>query len=207
MKIIIETKEIVSFLSDAPSEFPKYTTQLINLASQNAQGTRPAVVGQLSEMIQEFTGRTVEEWRDWYLKEKPDAIQQATERIWKMVENLKDAIEKIDRDMVERWVDDLVIVKTFVGLKFQEAVLKKLHKKHNKRIVLRNRKRKRKELTVLSGALRFPLSLLRMNLKTCLEKRLMSKQSITRRQRKVLHWNLSSGGEMNIRSKSHFFSN
>lgn len=126
MKILIENEEIISFISEAPSEFPKYTTQLINLANQNAQGTRPAVVGQLSEMIQEFTGRTVEEWRDWYLKEKPDAIQQATERIWKMVENLKDAIEKIDRDMVERWVDDLVIVKTFVGLKFQEAVLKKV---------------------------------------------------------------------------------
>ncbi len=29
-------------------EFPKYTTQLMNLANLNAQGTRPKVVGQLS---------------------------------------------------------------------------------------------------------------------------------------------------------------
>ncbi len=27
--------------------FPKYTSQLINWANQNAQGTRPAVVGQM----------------------------------------------------------------------------------------------------------------------------------------------------------------
>src|SRR5690606_11917114 len=33
---------------------------------------------------------------------------------------------QIDREMVERWVKDLVIIKTFVGLKFQEAILKKV---------------------------------------------------------------------------------
>ena len=36
------------------AEFPKYTTQLINLANQNAGGTRPRVVGQMSELIKEF---------------------------------------------------------------------------------------------------------------------------------------------------------
>jgi len=33
---------------------------------------------------------------------------------------------KIDRDMVRLWVEDLVLVKTFTGLRFQEAILKKL---------------------------------------------------------------------------------
>lgn len=41
-----------------------------------------------------------------------------------MVNNFKDVMSEIDRDMVERWVKDLVIIKTFVGLKFQEAILK-----------------------------------------------------------------------------------
>ncbi len=31
---------------------------------------------------------------------------------------------KIDKSMVERWVKDLVIIKTFIGLIFQEAILK-----------------------------------------------------------------------------------
>lgn len=31
---------------------------------------------------------------------------------------------KIDKDMVQRGVKDLVIIKTFIGLKFQEAILK-----------------------------------------------------------------------------------
>ncbi len=31
----------------------------------------------------------------------------------------------IDRKMVDQWVRDLVVVKTFAGLRFQEAILKK----------------------------------------------------------------------------------
>lgn len=33
---------------------------------------------------------------------------------------------QIDRAMVEQWVQDLVLVKTFLGLRFQEAILKKV---------------------------------------------------------------------------------
>ena len=40
-----------------------------------------------------------------------------------MVTNFKDVMSQIDREMVDKWVKDLVIVKTFVGLKFQEAIL------------------------------------------------------------------------------------
>ena len=36
--------------TDVP-QYPKYTTQVINLANQNAGGTRPRNVGQLSELF------------------------------------------------------------------------------------------------------------------------------------------------------------
>lgn len=42
-----------------------------------------------------------------------------------MLKEFKNAINKIDETTVEQWVKDLVILKTFVGLRFQEAVLKK----------------------------------------------------------------------------------
>lgn len=125
MKIKLTNYEIRRYLDIESIEFPKYTTQLLNLANQNAQGTRPKIVGQMSELIQHFTGKTLPEWEEWYLKQKPDAIRNATERILQMLNNLKNAIEKIDREMVEEWVRDLVIVKTFMGLRFQEAILKK----------------------------------------------------------------------------------
>jgi len=43
-----------------------------------------------------------------------------------MVDKLKDAIKEIDREMIETWVKDLVLYKTFIGLRFQEAILMKV---------------------------------------------------------------------------------
>jgi len=124
-QIKISNSEIKQLLGIDSFEFPKYSTQIINLANQNAQGTRPAVVGQMSDLIQEFTGKSIEEWEKWYLETHPDAIEKATEKITKMVGNFKAVINQIDRNMIKSWVKDLVIIKTFIGLKFQEAILGK----------------------------------------------------------------------------------
>lgn len=125
MKVKISIEEIRRYLDIETPEFPKYVSPLINLANQYAQGTRPKVVGQMSELIQQFTGKTLHDWEQWYLKLKPDAIREATEKILEMLKKLKNTIDKIDKDIVEKWVKDLVVVKTFIGLRFQEAILKK----------------------------------------------------------------------------------
>jgi len=124
-QIKISNNEIKQLIGIESFEFPKYATQIINLANQNAQGTRPAVVGQMSDLIQEFSGQTIEEWEKWYIETHPNAIEKATEKITKMVDNFKTVISQIDREMIENWVKDLVIIKTFIGLKFQEAILSK----------------------------------------------------------------------------------
>ncbi len=126
MEIKLKNAEIQEYVSAPVREFPKYTTQLMNLANQNSQGTRPRVVGQMSDLIQEFPGQTFEEWVRWYQEQYPDAIDNATDKIISMIENFSVLFPKIDRDMVRLWVEDLVLVKTFTGLRFQEAILKKL---------------------------------------------------------------------------------
>jgi uncharacterized protein YukE len=125
MKVKITIDEIRKYLDIETPEFPKYVAPLINLANQYAQGTRPKVVGQMSELIQEFEGKTLSEWEEWYLKKNPDAIKNATEKILQKLKELKNSFNKIDRATIEQWVRDLVIVKTFVGLRFQEVILKK----------------------------------------------------------------------------------
>jgi len=122
----ISSAEIKSLIGIESFEFPKYSTQILNLANSNAQGTRPAVVGQMSELIQEFSGKSIKEWEKWYLERHPDAIEKATEKITEMVENFKVVISQIDKEMISNWVKDLVIIKTFMGLKFQEAILSKV---------------------------------------------------------------------------------
>ncbi len=126
MEFKIKIEEIRRLMEIESPEFPKYTTQIMNLANQNAQATRPKVVGQMSELIKEFTGRTLEEWEEWYLNRYPDSIDEATKKILEMINNFKDVINQIDESMIRQWVRDLVIVKTFIGLRFQEAVLKKI---------------------------------------------------------------------------------
>ncbi len=127
MKIKLKNAEIQEYVvKESPSEFPKYTTQIINLANQNSQATRPKNVGQMTELIQEFPGKSFEEWVEWYQERYPNAIDDATEKIISMIENFNEAFPKIDRTMVKAWVKDLVLVKTFVGLRFQEAILRKL---------------------------------------------------------------------------------
>ena len=125
-KFKIKNKELQEIIVGEVPDFPKYSTQLMNLANQNAQGTRPRVVGQMSNLIQEFPGRKLEEWEEWYKERQPGAIKNATDKIYKMVENFKEAVQEIDRRMVKEWVEDLVILKTFMELRFQEAILRKV---------------------------------------------------------------------------------
>jgi MjaI restriction endonuclease len=128
MKIKIPNAEVQHLLTENTVNFPKYTTQLMNLANSNSKGTAPKIVGQMSELIKEFEGNTFKEWAIWYQKNHPDAIEGATEKILGMIENLKKAIELIDKDLVHQWVEDLVLNKTFSGLRLQDAIIRKLAK-------------------------------------------------------------------------------
>lgn len=126
MELKITNEEIKLILVGETKDFPKYTTQLMNLANQNSQGTRAKVVGQMSDLIQEFSGNTMEEWNKWYLDSHPDAIDNATDKVYDMICLFKNSIVAIDKNMVRDWVEELVITKTFAGLKFQKAILNKI---------------------------------------------------------------------------------
>ena len=124
---VIPNDKIKIFNNTVEYDFPKYTTQLINWANQNAQGTRPKVVGQMSELIQTFMKETdnltIEGWSAWYNDKYPQAIDNATDKIYAQVLNLQEAIKLIDKKMVREWVVDLIINKTFNGLCVQNSIL------------------------------------------------------------------------------------
>ncbi|MFZ3355735.1 MAG: MjaI family restriction endonuclease [Thermoplasmata archaeon] len=121
--------EVAGLVAGNPPVFPKYATQIMNLANQTAQGTRPKVVGQMSELVQACSERTYEGWVKWYETEHPTAISDATEKIWAQVQRYQATAQLIDKEMVQEWVRDLVLKKTFVGLKTQDAVLEVLSKR------------------------------------------------------------------------------
>ena len=125
--------EEVSKLCEAPQyTFPKYVTQFINLVNGNAGGTRPKVVGQMSELVKEFDGKSINKWIEWYTERYPNAVSSATDKIWSMYETMKSAFNSITKEMVENWVKDLVYGKTYCGLKFQSAIISSIANKLEK---------------------------------------------------------------------------
>ncbi|WP_339252968.1 MjaI family restriction endonuclease [Sporosarcina sp. FSL W8-0480] len=126
----INTDYIYDANDTVPREFPKYTTQLMNLANSNAQGTRPNVVGPMATYFQEFLDEvpapSIEDWEKWYTDREPGAKERAKARILPQIERLKEAIQLIDESLVDKWLDDLLIDKTYNGLYVQKAIIQKV---------------------------------------------------------------------------------
>lgn len=135
MNYTLKNENIENYNDSEGYVFPKYTSQLINWANQNAQGTRPVVVGQMSDLFPEFmasgSDMTIEAWKDWYVKKQPEAFNKATAKIYAQIKNLQEAIKLVDEDLVRSWVEDLVINKTFNGLYVQKAILASLAERLN----------------------------------------------------------------------------
>ncbi|HAQ39812.1 MAG TPA: restriction endonuclease, partial [Clostridiales bacterium] len=74
----------------------------------------------------------------WYLKRYPAAVEDATNKIYTQVENLKEAIKLVDKDLIRTWVKDLVIDKTYNGLYVQKAILASLAEKTSQKYRLAN---------------------------------------------------------------------
>ena len=51
---------------------------------------------------------TIAKWYSWYTKKYPNAVEKATDKIYEQVQNLRNAIPLIDRDMVKRWLKILL---------------------------------------------------------------------------------------------------
>lgn len=124
--IKISNKEIIKELIGEKKDFPKYVAPLLNLANRYAQGTVPRVVGQLSELIQECPTNTYDGWVKWYKNKHPKAVENATEKISQMIDKFKEVLNSIDKKVIEEWAEDLVLSKTYAGLRFQGAIIKKV---------------------------------------------------------------------------------
>jgi len=135
-KITVSNEKIADYNDAEPKEFPKYTTQLINTANQNAQATRAKVVGQLSDLfpqyLKEVENPSIESWEKWYFSKYPNSIDNATNKIIGQVNNFKKALPKVDEEMIRNWVYDLLITKTYNGLYLQEAILVAISKEEGK---------------------------------------------------------------------------
>ncbi len=135
MKLKIKSEKIKELINYPEKSFPKYSSQILNLANLNSQATRAKNVSQMSELIKQFRNSnphgSLSDWEIWYKSRSSNKIKIATNIISHMVENLKNTIEIISDELIESWVEDLIIYKTYLGLNFQDSILKHLSHKFN----------------------------------------------------------------------------
>ena len=127
---VVSKNKIKSLKKKTLSDFPPYSTYLINKASETAQATRPKVVGQLTEEFPEFAEYcrrnsieyTVDSWKKYHMEKHPGARDISKKKIMGMLENFRESLDAIDESLVEEWVDDLLYSKTFLGLDIENII-------------------------------------------------------------------------------------
>ncbi|GAV26484.1 MjaI family restriction endonuclease [Carboxydothermus islandicus] len=129
-KIRLTNKALAKYNEIQNLKLPPYVSTILNNANRFSQATRPEVVGQMTELFKEFLKETdepsVDKWKNWYLQRYPNAINEAVSKILKKLEEMKNVMNKINEEMIKAWVEDLVITKTFIGMYYQRAILKKI---------------------------------------------------------------------------------
>ncbi|WP_178918116.1 MjaI family restriction endonuclease [Natronomonas gomsonensis] len=119
-------------VDEFPFDTPKYTTYLLNPAINLSQSNRPEVVGQMSDIIEEFRKEhpdgTFEDSVEFYFEEYngEKRLEKSAEKAYPMVEKMRNAFEQIDEEMTRRYIRDLVLFKTYEGFDIQETILRKL---------------------------------------------------------------------------------
>lgn len=66
----------------------------------------------MSDLIKEIPENTLSSWKDFYLSKNEDKIEIATEMIRDKTQEMKDAYDKITKQIVRKRVYDLIINKT-----------------------------------------------------------------------------------------------
>ncbi|WP_440769352.1 MjaI family restriction endonuclease [Natronorubrum sp. DTA28] len=113
-------------------EYPRYTTKIMNLACHTAQATSRGSVGSLDEILKEFEAEypdgTFEDWVDYYDERYNGEVkvQRAAKKTHDMVENMREAVDLITYGMVEQWVEDLILYKSYMGFDAREVIIPKL---------------------------------------------------------------------------------
>lgn len=116
----------------AANEFPDLTSDLISLANHLSKATTRKKLGNPALVIEEFEGKTFEEWERFYEQKRPGALDTASQEIYNAIEKLRNALALVDKELVWHWVEEAVLKRTYATWRIQETVLRHIAKLQNK---------------------------------------------------------------------------
>lgn len=140
-----ENKELVSHKipyqpQDVPEDFEgdyeKYFEGLIRDIASDKNPTDSDAVGQLTDLVDESSAQTYREWEKYYkrnyLEENPDAINNAVDEIIEYLGGtINERLYNIDKQLVKKWVEQLVYQRTPSGLFYEIGILQYISEEHD----------------------------------------------------------------------------
>jgi hypothetical protein len=123
VRLTVGYDEIPGFPKVKPPKFRTYVYDFLNRANRWSGGTKPAVVGQQTELFKPFYEKPHEVWEKWYLENFGEKLKKAQELISEKLCKLKAAISSITDEEIRLFVNNLVILQTSRGLRIQRTGL------------------------------------------------------------------------------------
>jgi len=116
----------------AANEFPDLTSDLISFANHLSKATTRKKLGNPTSVIEEFKGKTFEDWERFYEQRRPGALDTASREIFSAIEKLRKALELVDKELIRHWVEEAVLKRTYAAWRIQETILKHIAKLQGK---------------------------------------------------------------------------
>lgn len=133
-KKVIYTPE--SAKKDFDGTYEKYLEKLFRIFKDDARATRPDVVGQLTDLLEQSSADTYSEWeefyRNTYLDKNPNAIQNSVDMIIEYLGGtINKRIKNISRDDVKEWIQMLLYYRSPTGMFYEKSILKYIADEYN----------------------------------------------------------------------------
>lgn len=116
----------------AAIEFPELTSDLIGFANHLSKATTRKKLGNPTSVIEEFKGKTFEDWERFYEQERPGALDAASREIYSAIEKLREALGMVNEELIRHWVEEAVLKRTYAAWRIQETILKHIAKRQGK---------------------------------------------------------------------------
>ena len=111
-------------------KFPTYARPLMVSACGYARATDEKLVGHVSTLIKNIRPNSLEEWIEKHTELYPNALENASKRLYDKLQDFRSVIESLSMDDVRKWMEEFLYEKTFTGLSIQKAVLEFLSDKY-----------------------------------------------------------------------------
>lgn len=124
--IKLTAKNYKNVIQSSRRDWPKYSTQLLNVAVQNCQALRAKFVGSMKEtwlqMKEEGVKGTLDNWETYYNSQhNPEALIEAGKKTYAMISAMN--IGGIDEEMCIDYIKEVVYNKTHMGMGGEEMAV------------------------------------------------------------------------------------